>query len=424
MSAVLDDDADFLPVPGATLRDESCERQKRGGALIEMVSNLSTQKSHDTTPQTQSPSPTLENRSCEEDNIGGNNTNTHINSSSNGTGDDLAWKIIQVVLKGWFIIWIFFAILVISAEMMSPSHSTTKKVKVDKAKSILFLEISEEVVSLCSYSHLDTEDGREKCQELCHDHMCCFVDEEERYSRYGCADDPKKMCAVYAGCESLVISEEDVISDANGAYSKDDSDGNTTSSNQSASPGLSQTSNQNTTLDATNATSSSEQQLQLIQQVVTSVCSRENLHTRRGIIECASICNTSMCCFDRNEIGPKMDLILKMESIGDEILNRTMMGTCMNEEEDGDPVRMNHFCRAHEGCKQILHFGTPSSTTKKSDQTSDQQRMLVTVCILFFGLIGISMYLLIFKRESAVDLLVDGAHEEEKIEFGLIDTAA
>ena len=52
--------------------------------------------------------------------------------------------------------------------------------------------------------------------------MCCFIDDDNSDAefeshRYGCANDPNKMCAAYAGCESLVVAEDDaIIYDADG----------------------------------------------------------------------------------------------------------------------------------------------------------------------------------------------------------------
>jgi len=42
--------------------------------------------------------------------------------------------------------------------------------------------------------------GMSSCQELCENHMCCVVEDEE----YSCKNDENKDCGVYAGCEVLI----------------------------------------------------------------------------------------------------------------------------------------------------------------------------------------------------------------------------
>mmetsp|Transcript_8934 Transcript_8934/g.14448 ORF Transcript_8934/g.14448 Transcript_8934/m.14448 type:complete len:167 (+) Transcript_8934:2-502(+) len=132
-------------------------------------------------------------------------------------------------------------------------------------------------------------------------------------------------------------------------------------------------------------------------------------------MECASLCNPSMCCFDRDVIellNPKMDLILKMEGIGDDILDRgEVMGTCANEEEDGaitSTASTNHFCQVHAGCKNVLLFGAPSASYDKKRQPSSadqgeqqERRSIVTVCIFFGLMIGLTSYLLIWNRAAS-----------------------
>lgn len=169
---------------------------------------------------------------CDGDNVssGIDNTSTSTvsrDNSNNNAVDDIAWRIIWVILQAWFIIWLLFAIIILFTEILSPQHSQKKKVRNTNTKAILsaedeqlFLEISENIISSCSYSNLDSETGREECHALCHNHMCCFINDEDaafQSHKYGCVDDPNKMCAAYAGCESLVLSEDDaIIYDADG----------------------------------------------------------------------------------------------------------------------------------------------------------------------------------------------------------------
>mmetsp|Transcript_23625 Transcript_23625/g.51157 ORF Transcript_23625/g.51157 Transcript_23625/m.51157 type:complete len:235 (+) Transcript_23625:139-843(+) len=60
------------------------------------------------------------------------------------------------------------------------------------------LEIAERVVTACDKNRLN-EDMKE-CQQLCHLNMCCFES-----GQYSCEDDKTKDCAVYAGCQALVV---------------------------------------------------------------------------------------------------------------------------------------------------------------------------------------------------------------------------
>lgn len=300
------------------------------------------------------------------------------------SGDEIAWKIISIVLKGWCIIWVLFAILIISAELFSSNSNSgsnhdvsTKNIIIKIEDEQTFLEIAENVTSKCSYTNLNTEIGREECQELCFNHMCCFIDESDadaqfEVHKYSCATDPNKMCAAYAGCESLVIAEDDaIIYNANGVDVFGKKKKNTTDESMT-NMDSSQEEQSQSVLTSTNTTKTTSE-LQLVQQVITSVCHKDNLHTRHGINECASLCNPSMCCFNRTEIeilNPRMDIKLKMEGISNDILDRSVMGTCIHENDDQVGHRasiQNHFCNVHEGCQNILLLGVPMSTLEKNN---------------------------------------------------------
>lgn len=401
------------------------------------------------------------------------------------TGDEIAWKIISIVLKGWCLIWILFAILVISAELFSPrsSHSNskavqTKNVVVAAENEQYYLEISEHVIESCDYTNLKTEEGRMECQSLCFEHMCCFIINDnndaaaiESSNQYSCTNDPNKMCAAYVGCESLLVSEEDELNHRNGtvdvfgldtvdAITNDNDiileEGDTTAVSAVSGENTTPTIQQQSTMSSNNTATSTTTELQLIQQVITSVCHKSNLHTRHGINECASLCNPSMCCFNRTEVeirNPKMDLILKMEGIGNDVLDRSVMGTCIHEQNDDDEeeetTRQSHFCLVHSGCENILLIGAaPSSLeanrkhynqalTSEEDAfsvdiyngngnsssngsiTDDQQRMLSVACTFLGVMIGLTAYLLVYKRKPPqLEMMTGGrSDEEEMIDF-------
>ena len=60
--------------------------------------------------------------------------------------------------------------------------------------------MAERVITACDVDKLHVD--RSECQSLCHDTMCCFDESEDGG---GCQDDVSKDCAVYAGCEALVM---------------------------------------------------------------------------------------------------------------------------------------------------------------------------------------------------------------------------
>ena len=361
---------------------------------------------------------TSRNQNTRRDSPPGNGS--HGNSS--GAADDAAWQIISAFLKGWFFIWVLFAVLVVAADLSAPLNPKRPKTVTAEGAQLL-LEVSEIIVSACSYSNLDTAGGRAACQSLCRDHMCCFVTRPGAPG-YGCADDPGKICPAHAGCQSLVVSEDNaIILDADGVeVFGDDSNssdypsgiadgiedvvvfGDDSSSGVDASGNISFSGNftSDVAMESkelqqyaalTNSTSSTE--LQLIQSVVESVCFDDNLHSHRGIRECAALCGASMCCFDRDEIvarNPNMDLTLKLE-LFPELLDLSEMGACV-DEEGGNATVPSHFCEVHAGCKNLLLFGAPAAMAL--DHT--QRRMLVTLCTLFGMIIAVTAYLLMCNR--------------------------
>ena len=391
------------------------------------------------------------------------------------SGDEIAWKIISVVLRGWCIIWVLFAILIISAELFSSSSNSgsnhdvsTKNIVIKIEDEQTFLEIAENVTSKCAYDNLNTEIGREECQQLCFNRMCCFIDGSDANAQfevhtYSCANDPNKMCAAYAGCESLVVAEDDaIVYNANGidVFGKKK---NTTDESMTNNMVSSQEEQSQSVTNTTTTTTTSE--LQLVQQVITSVCHKDNLHSRHGINECASLCNPSICCFNRTEIeilNPRFDLKLKMEGISNDILDRSVMGTCIHENDEGVGHRAsihNHFCNVHEGCQNVLLLGAPpmsileknrqkyqyhkggqssaedeeilinyndgmiangiNGSNESSSITNDQERMLGTVFALLGIMVCISVYLLVHQRKPSENTtqLEMTSGREETIEF-------
>jgi len=63
------------------------------------------------------------------------------------------------------------------------------------------LEIAEMVIEACSEDALDED--MSQCQSLCHANMCCFEEEG-----YGCGAENDVDCAVYGGCQALLVGVE------------------------------------------------------------------------------------------------------------------------------------------------------------------------------------------------------------------------
>ena len=472
------------------------------------------------------PSKTLyDNWSCDEDNMGLKNKNNtssrrsknrskrrnnndggnHANNTNNNTTEeasDIGWTILSTFLKGWFCIWILFAIAAIGTSISRPHHGNRKKIlnqqQTDEqpfeianihdaihATSVsaaegggdvttldllgnyynddyvndeqILLAISEQVVTKCSLDNLDTNFGRGECQLLCQSHMCCFIglDDDGTFATdnddadfKGCASDPEKMCAVYAGCEVLVTIFND-------DFSSDSSEKENAISDTAKIPPMptQQTITPPSSFSSSSSTATTNNaELQLISQVITIACSNDNLHTRHGMQECAALCTQSVCCFDRHEIeslNPKMDIILKMEGVNDKLLDRNAIGTCSNDFDEsshnGDGAvdtdtllssassiqqQTNHFCNVHAGCKNLLLFGShsnpninkkhPSSGKGTSlphnnlgladigvsnensefdqDTNIDDETRFVFIFIMFVLIMGVTIYLLVFTR--------------------------
>mmetsp|Transcript_23049 Transcript_23049/g.36035 ORF Transcript_23049/g.36035 Transcript_23049/m.36035 type:complete len:490 (+) Transcript_23049:40-1509(+) len=332
-----------------------------------------------------------DNWSCDNENV--STANHTIRNNPNDSGDEIAWKIIKGILSGWCVIWILFAVIIVVAELTSPKtpRSNIYTLMMTEKDEQSFLEISENVVSKCAYSKLETETGREECQLSCRQHMCCFNDEDN----FGCSENPEKMCAAYAGCESLIVSEDDaIIYDADGVDVFGIGDAN--SDSQASDEGDEQQQSQNVT--ETYATS----ELQLISEVITTVCSTDSLGTKHGLNECASLCNDGMCCFDREQIeflNPNVDLILELEGITSDRLDTSTMGTCM---EGGN--HKEHFCQVHASCKKLLLLGSHYSGTDLNDGVGDNASggNYIVFTILFAMIALLTVYMLVFQRAHPV----------------------
>eukprot|EP00984_Skeletonema_dohrnii_P037753 scaffold40167_cov150-Skeletonema_dohrnii-CCMP3373.AAC.2 len=72
------------------------------------------------------------------------------------------------------------------------------------------LRLAEQVTIACGVS---SSSSMSTCKELCHNHMCCVVQDDE----YSCKSDVTKDCAVYAGCVEGMVQ---IIWDGNNTKDK------------------------------------------------------------------------------------------------------------------------------------------------------------------------------------------------------------
>ena len=313
--------------------------------------------------------------------------------------DDIGWRIIRTVLKGWCFIWVMFAILVITAELLAPKHSSRQEAVVSAEEEQVFLEISEQVVLACDFDNLASESGRQECASLCAGSLCCFDD-----TGYSCQNDSNKMCAAYAGCESLVMSEDEVGEVLQEDLQVDEKDevisvSKTPTEIDWASLGINE--------------SSSSPEMKIVFDVVSEVCAGDNLHSRHGLFECASLCSSSLCCFDRSDIeaeNPKLDLIMKLERL-DGVLDLSTLGTCLNDDRDetaGDTGQSTQFCTVHGSCRNLLLFGSEESAAVKFKSnvnnykythSEGQQKHSMAMVLVTMSLLSIyAIYLLSCNR--------------------------
>jgi hypothetical protein len=121
------------------------------------------------------------------------------------------------------------------------------------------LVIAESVNAACSSTSVESSDGRHKCQQICHDHFCCFDNDQDGYN---CQTDATKLCDAYAGCEVLV---EDLV----GSPDVEHVDSNTLTAR------------------------------------VNNACN--NVETSMGKLECHKACDDHMCCFEESSQNCRAD---------------------------------------------------------------------------------------------------------------------
>ena len=301
----------------------------------------------------------------------------------------------------WFLVGFYLAVFCIASLM---SHAPKKMDGFpDAAKGTIdnedLLQLAENVTKTCSASKIKTEKGRGECQEICLGHSCCFTNDET--SSYTCNDDPDMLCSVYVGCELLFMSAEDLNGVTNGS--------------QEAVLDMEEASN----LPTQQYNQSGFSDLQLVSHAISTVCASDNLHAHHSLQECADLCHSSMCCFDKNEIktlNPQFETVLKLEGITDTMLDLSSTGKCVDEYE---------FCLAQSGCKNLFLVGSSRSnpSLQSNRQTNEQQDTVLRIIMLFGIVISLAAYLLISRRLPSLqsnvsrtekDSLVKNVHSDFK----------
>jgi len=147
----------------------------------------------------------------------------------------------------------------------------------------------------CHPEQLSTDNGRWECQQVCHDHMCCF-DIEDGDSGHNCRND--KLCMIFAACEVLFV--EDFAGSVSvlerGGSIKENQPGGGSSTNVEA---------------ANDAHISPEVILeeglewqQIREKYINEYCAESNVkHDKHGRKQCAKVCATHYCCFDTSSKG-------------------------------------------------------------------------------------------------------------------------
>jgi len=105
--------------------DKSNPRQSNHQSSLSVDVGGATDKAEIIPSRNQTHNTSYTNWRCDRDNVssGIENTNTNTvsrDTSNNNVVDDIAWKIIWVILQAWCIIWLLFAIIIIFTEISSP----------------------------------------------------------------------------------------------------------------------------------------------------------------------------------------------------------------------------------------------------------------------------------------------------------------
>jgi len=151
----------------------------------------------------------------------------------------------------------------------------------------------------CHSEQLSTLHGRWECQQICHDHFCCFdVEqgvEEDSEGSYSCRTDESKLCRIFAGCEILVLEDFKGTGGKIENYQQQNL-GATSYNGQEAEHGQ----------DHSHQEASNEDDLgwqEIRRKYINVYCEASNVESKGGRKQCQMVCENHFCCFDTSRDG-------------------------------------------------------------------------------------------------------------------------
>ena len=237
-------------------------------------------------------------------------------------------------------------------------------------------QMAESVIKHCDDDQLRTAHGRWECQQICHEHMCCFeFDGDERHDErhvhgenesgsegvasYGCYGDESKLCRIFADCEVLVLKDYAPPPPAAGGQSSTGSGAgvkpkppasggsNSGGSSKPASKPSDQTdgssakkpggdtsyANLKETLEEEVAKEDLGWQ-DIRKQYIDAYCEKSNIETKAGRKQCSKLCENHFCCFDTSKDGHNCQDDKSMTCHVYEGCGHMIVGLFDNDEEE------------------------------------------------------------------------------------------
>jgi hypothetical protein len=136
-------------------------------------------------------------------------------------------------------------------------------------------KMAKSVDEYCHPEQISTANGRLECQQICHDHICCFDIEDSD----DCHNYENDLCMIFAPCEVLFVAEDGVISSAHAVAADDDY----VSPEVILQEGL--------------------EWQQARENYINEYCAESNIKHERGRNQCAKVCANHFCCFDTSNNG-------------------------------------------------------------------------------------------------------------------------
>lgn len=202
------------------------------------------------------------------------------------------------------------------------------------------LLIAERIVENCNESEFLATSSRERCQDLCQYHMCCFLPEGDSNS---CQEDEGLTCAIYAGCE-ILLAQDTNRSESYGSEKtdamNDNSDGrNVDEGNDDISEDIESNIDPDevvseSKLVPSSTTSYSEEEKLRLAEEVNSECGKSLDRSR-----CRDLCSGRFCCFyDEND--------------------------CVDDDDK--------MCMVYAGCERYyIAFARENNVNSQSDESLD-----------------------------------------------------